>query len=166
MRSFVILALVLGCTGTAKAAPPEIHVYESATDDAITEGETIIATDPDTALKAGLDYPRWAAMFPDIRQVIVTEQHGDEALVTFVYTDDHRDNVHFHTAPAQHKVWFEDTHGRADVWAEIVFYPGMIGGTTRVHSRVYADVHGVTGLFVSDSKLPPPAHTEAACAVT
>ncbi len=83
----------------------------------------------------------------------MTKQQGNEALVTFVYSDDHRDNVHFHNEPGQHKLWFEDTGGRAEVWAEIVFYPGIIPGTSRVHSRVYADVHGFTGLFVSNGKL-------------
>ena len=61
--------------------------------------------------------------------------------------------MHFHNVPAAHKVWFEDTGGRAEVWADIVFTPGTEPGTSRVHSRVYADVHGFTGLFVSDSKL-------------
>ena len=35
----------------------------------------------------------------------------------------------------------------------MVFVPGEKSGTTRVHTRVYASVHGVTGLFVSDDKV-------------
>ena len=50
-------------------------------------------------------------------------------------------------------MWFEDTGGRAEVWAEIVFLPGDRPGTSRVRSRIYADVHGIASLFVSDSKL-------------
>jgi hypothetical protein len=50
-------------------------------------------------------------------------------------------------------VWFEDTGGRAEVWAEIAFLPGDLAGTTRVHARLFADVHGVASLFVSDAKL-------------
>jgi hypothetical protein len=50
-------------------------------------------------------------------------------------------------------VWFEDTGGRAEVWAEIVFGPGDVPGTTRVHSRLFADVHGLASLVVSDRKL-------------
>ena len=153
MRSTLLLALVLGSTGTALAAPADIRVHESADDDNITEGDTIIATDPQMAYQAAIDYPRWAAIFPDVRQVNVTREQGVDARVTFIYADDHRDNVHFHNVPAARKVWFEDTGGRAEVWADIVFTPGPTQGTTRVHSRVFADVHGFTGLFVSDNKL-------------
>ena len=155
MRALVTLAFVLGCSATSVASPPvpDVRVYESSSDGAITEGDTTIATDPDVAYHAAVDYPRWTAMFPEIRRVEVTQQHGDDARVTFIHTDDHRDNVHFHNAPATRKVWFEDTGGRAEVWAEIVFTPGPQPGTTHVHSRVYADVHGFTGLFVSNGRL-------------
>jgi hypothetical protein len=154
MRAWVTLLFVLGCTASTVAAPAaEVRVYESPSDDAITEGDTVIAADPDVAYQAALDYPRWASIFPDIRRVAVTKQNGVDAHVTFVYADDHRDNVHFHNVPAARKLWFEDTGGRAEVWAEIVFSPGDVPGTTRVHSRVYADVHGFTGLFVSNSRL-------------
>jgi hypothetical protein len=50
-------------------------------------------------------------------------------------------------------VWFEDTGGRAKVWAEIVFAPGERPGTTRVHSRLFADVHGVASIVVSSGRL-------------
>jgi hypothetical protein len=155
MRALVTLAFVLGCTASTVAAPttPDVRVYESPSDDAITEGETIISADPDVAYHAAVDYPRWSAIFPDIRHVAVTQQQGVDARVTFIYADDHRDNVHFHNVPAARKLWFEDTGGRAEVWAEIVFSPGAVPGTTRVHSRVYADVHGFTGLFVSNGRL-------------
>jgi hypothetical protein len=61
--------------------------------------------------------------------------------------------VHFHNQPRARIVWFEDTGGSAEVWAEIVFVPGERLGTTRVRSRLYADVHGLASLVVSNAKL-------------
>lgn len=147
-----LLALGLGWT-PAIASPAEVHVFESHEDGSITEGETTLAVEPDAAYAAATDYPRWAAMFPDIRQVIVTRQLGADARVTFVHADATRDNLHFHNQPAARMVWFEDTGGRAEVWAELVFIPGDRPGTTRVHSRVYANVHGIASLVVSDRRL-------------
>ena len=149
----VIAGLVAaGCAAAPRPVyPPGIRVFEGAP--AITEGETILAVDPDTAYAAATDYPRWTAMFPDIRQVQVTAQQGDDARVTLVHAAGNRDNVHFHNRPATRVVWFEDTNGSAEVWAEIAFIPGDRAGTTRVHSRLFADVHGLVSLFVTDNRL-------------
>ena len=141
--------LVIVCVLAAPAAA-DVSVYDSRDDKAITEGDTIINVDPDVAYEVALDYAKWTAIFPDIKQVIVTKRHGDDARVTFVHADGNKDNVHFHNTPQARMIWFEDTGGRAEVWAEIVFVPGTQAGTTRVHSRVYADVHGVTSWFVGD----------------
>ena len=73
--------------------------------------------------------------------------------MTFVHADGNRDNVHFHNAPAARMVWFEDTGGRAEVWAEIVFVPGDRPGTTRVRSRLFADVHGLASVVVSGTRV-------------
>jgi hypothetical protein len=146
------LALTLGC-GSAAAEAPELRVYESEAGGYITEGETMLAVDPDIAYGAASDYPRWSVMFPDIHGVRVTQQRGVDARVTFVHADGNRDNLHFHNQPAARMVWFEDTGGRAEVWAEIVFIPGDRPGTTRMHTRLFADVHGVASLVVSDRKL-------------
>jgi hypothetical protein len=150
------LAWMVACTSSTAplaAAPSDVHVFPSANDSAITEGETVLAADPDAAYRAVTDYPRWTIMFPDIRRVIITSQTGGHDRVTFVHADGNRDNVHFHNQPATRLVWFEDTGGRAQVWVEIWFFPGDRPGTTRVHSRLYADVHGWASLFVSDDKL-------------
>jgi hypothetical protein len=146
------LALVLAATPAA-AGPADVRIYQSPDDDAITHGETTLAIAPDAAYREATDYARWSVIFPDIRQVIVTSQHGSDARVTFVHPDGNRDNLHFHNQPAARMIWFEDTGGRAQVWAEIVFLPGDRPGTTRVRSRLYADVHGVVSLFVSDGKI-------------
>ncbi len=152
--AFVFVSLLLACTSAAAtASPPEIRVYESREHRQVTEGETTLAVDPDTAYAAAIDYPRWTTMFPNIQQVIVTRQVGVDARVTFVHNDGKRDNLHFRNQPAARMVWFEDTGGRAEVWAEITFLPGDLPGTTRVHSRIYADVRGIASLVVSDRKL-------------
>jgi hypothetical protein len=149
--TFALAAVV--ASRSAGATPPEIRVYESHDDGAITEGDTVIATDPDTAYRATTDYARWSSMFPDIRDVRITQQRGSDARVTFVHTDGNLDNLHFRNQPAARMVWFEDTGGRAEVWAEIIFVPGASPGTAVLHTRLYADVHGLASLFVSDGKL-------------
>jgi hypothetical protein len=152
MRTFLVLALVLG-SRWVEASPAEIRVFESRDDSSISQGETIVAVDPDAAYVAVTDYARWSTIFPDIHHVVVTRQQGTDARVTLVHTDGNRDNVHFRNQPAARMVWFEDIGGRADVWAEIVFVPGDQPGTTRVRSRLYANVRGVASWFVSDDKV-------------
>lgn len=147
LRSLVLVGFL---TASASA---DVLVYESKEDHSITEGEIVVEADPDVAYDTAIDYMKWPAIFPDIKKVIVTTKKGDDAKVTFVHTDGNKDNVHFHNTPIARMVWFEDTGGTAEVWAEIVFVPGDKQGTTRVHSRVYASVHGVTGLFVSSDKV-------------
>ncbi|TMQ15753.1 MAG: SRPBCC family protein [Deltaproteobacteria bacterium] len=144
---------MLAAAGASAATPENVRVYQNPDDDAITEGETTLAAEPDVAYRAATDYLRWAVMFSDIRHVIVTSQNGNDARVTFVHFDGNRDNIHFRNQPAARMVWFEDTGGRAEVWAEIVFLRGDRPGTTRVHSRLYADVHGLASLFVSNRKI-------------
>jgi hypothetical protein len=150
------LAWVVACTSATSplaASPSDVRVYPSPSEGAITEGETVLAAEPDAVYRAVTDYPRWTTMFPNIRQVIITSQAGGHDRVTFVHPDGNRDNVHFHNVPAARMLWFEDTGGRAEVWVEILFLPGERPGTTRVHSRLYADVHGFASLFVTDGKL-------------
>src|SRR5262249_42401868 len=153
MRALIAMALVLGCARSVMAGPDEIRVHQSHDDDAITEGETTLEVAPDVAYAAAIDYARWPSIFPDIVRVEVTQQRGVDARVPLIHRAGNRDNVHFHNQPQARMVWFEDTGGRAVVWAEIVFLPGDRAGTTRVRSRLYADVPGFVGLFVSDRKL-------------
>lgn len=131
----------------------DIRVFPSVDQEAVTEGETVLVGDPDTVYREVSDFARWSVMFPNIREVVVTSRNGEDARVTFIHPDGNRDNLHFRNRPGSRVVWFEDTGGSAEVWAEISFLPGRQAGTTRVHSRLYADVHGLTSLFVSDHKL-------------
>lgn len=149
---FTVLVLAT-VSRAALASPPDVRVFPSRQHEAITEGETTLSIDPDAAYREVTDYMRWSAMFPDIRRVIVTSQSGGDDRVTFVHADGNRDNIHFRNQPAARMVWFEDTGGRAEVWAEIMFLPGAQPGTTRIRSRLFADVHGFASLFVSDRKL-------------
>jgi len=153
VHRFIALAFTAALGfGSATAGPSNLRVYESQ-DSSITEGETTLDVVPEVAYAAVADYARWASIFPDIYAVKITQQRGDEARVTLIHGDGNRDNVHFRNQPTARMVWFEDTGGRAEVWAEIVFIPGDGPGTTRLHTRLYADVHGFASLFVSDSKL-------------
>jgi len=133
-----------------QAAPPGVRIYQSSTDKSITEGETIIPGDAADAYAQVLDYSRWVEIFPNVAKVVITSKKGDDARVTLVKPDGNKDNLHFHNQPAARMVWFEDTGngGRAEVWAEIVFIPGSEPKTTRVHARIYAEVHGIASLVV------------------
>jgi hypothetical protein len=133
------------------AASPRI--YESREATATTEGDVTLSCDPDTAYRTATDYERWSRIFPDVRQVIVTNRRGDEADVTFVHADGNRDHLHFRNRPATRTVWFEQLGGRADVHAEIAFRAGERPGITHVHSRLYADVHGFAAALVSDDEI-------------
>lgn len=151
IRSLMIAGLLLGTA--AHASPPSLHVYESRSAEATTEGDATIAADPDRAYRTATDYQLWPRIFRDVRQAIVEERRGDEAKVTFVHHDGSWDRLHFRNDPAARTVWFEQTGGHAEVHGEIVFAPGPVLGTTHVHSRLYADVHGLTSMFVSDSEV-------------
>jgi hypothetical protein len=162
VRPVVILATLACASPHALAAPsedvvgaaPGVRVYASADDRAITEGETVVAGSPDDVYAAMLDYRRWTDIFPDVAQVIVTRLTADEARVTLVARDGHRDNLHFKNQPAARMVWFEDTgNSHAEVWAEIVFVPAARPGATRVHTRLYANVHGVAKVVVGQGEL-------------
>ena len=163
MRVVVLLAMALGCVSGPPArhlmpaaeqgVAPMVKVFQSATNPAITEGETLLEVAPAIAYAELAVYTHWPEIFPDIYTVTVTQQSGDDARVTFVGPKDHHDNVHFHNRSAVNTIWFEDTGGSATVWAEIAFLPGPRPGTTRVHSRLYADVGGLAGWFVSDHRV-------------
>jgi hypothetical protein len=153
MRPVVWLVLI-GCGAQAgRPIPAGVRIWQSQGNASITEGETTLDVDADTAYAAAIDYPRWSKLFPEIVAVNVTRHQGVDALVTLIHGDGNRDNVHFHNQPLRHTVWFEDTGGSADVWAEISFLPGTTPGTTRVHSRLFADVRGFASLFVTTGYL-------------
>ena len=134
------------------AAPLGIDVFEGR-DKATTEGDAVLATDPDTAYAVATDYENWARIFPTVRSAVVTERTRDRAEVTFVREDGSVDRLRFRNRPAARTVAFEQLGGDADVSAEIAFAPGKLAGTTRVHTRVHVDVHGIASAFVSDAEL-------------
>src|ERR1041384_965339 len=94
--AFGVLGVLALGAAIAAAQPADVRVYPSTRDDAITEGDTVLATDPDVVYRTVTDYARWVEMFPDVRRVIVTSQNGSDARVTFIHPDGNRDNVHFH----------------------------------------------------------------------
>jgi len=145
-RVIVILCALCG------AARANVNVFESK-QAAVTEGDAVIATDPETAYRAVTNYEQWLAMFKNVRRAIVQHVDGNEARVRFVHDDGSHDDLHFKNRPATHTMWFEQLGGDAQVWAEIAFNPGIQPGTTRVHTRFYADVKGMASLFVSDDKI-------------
>ncbi len=144
-----VIVIVCALAATAHA---NVKVFESK-QASVTEGEAIIATDPDTAYRAVTDYQRWLTMFKNVRRAITLHQDGDEAKVRFVHDDGSHDDLHFKNRPWARTMWFEQIGGDAEVKAEIAFYPGAEPGTCVVHTRFYADVKGMASLFVSDDKV-------------
>lgn len=115
----------------------------------VTEGDVIVAAEPDAAFHAVTDYNRWPQIFKNVRRAVI----GENARVTFVHDDGSTDVLQFKNRDDQHLVWFKQIGGDADVWGETTFSPGPEPGTTHVHTRFYADVSGVSSWFVSDSKV-------------
>jgi hypothetical protein len=134
------------------SAHAAVNVFESK-QNCVTEGDAIIATDPETAYRAVTDYQRWLSMFRNVRQAITLQQNGDEAKVRFVHYDGSNDVLHFKNQPATHTMYFEQVGGDAVVKAQISFYPGAEPGTCRVHTAFYADVKGVKSWFVDDGDI-------------
>lgn len=149
MRSLLIIAFT---SVVAAAAPPPGVTVSQPQDQAMTEGEVVVDGEPAQVFAAALDYARWTELMPDVARVEIKDKKGDDAHVTLVSPTGHRDNLHFHNTPQARLIFFEDTGngGRADVWAEIVFAPAETQTQTRVHIRLYAKVHGVASLVVSD----------------
>ena len=147
MRSLLVLVLL---AGTA-SADSVVKVWQSKDSPAITEGETTLAGNPASLYATCLDYTKWNVIFPDVAKVVVTNQHGVEANVTLVTAEGHRDNLHVRNQPTARMIYFEDTGGHAEVWAEIMFLPGAAEHTTKLHIRLFADVKGVASLVVSDT---------------
>ncbi len=154
MRALLVLAVATASAGSVPvpASAPTGVILTPTRDPAMTEGEAVIDGDPAQVFALAQDYRRWTDLMPDVAKVEIHEQKGDDALVTLVSPTGHRDNLHFHNTPQANLIYFEDTgnHGRADVWAEIVFVPADQPGTTRVHIRLYAKLHGLATLVVSD----------------
>ncbi|HTR55849.1 MAG TPA: hypothetical protein VMJ10_34470 [Kofleriaceae bacterium] len=144
----VLVALTLAIPAYAD---PGVRVYQSANDPSITEGEATVPGDPSEIFAVVEDYARWVEVFPDVARVIVTWRHGRDARVTLVKPDGNRDNLSFHETPQARMLTFQDTgNAHAEVWGEIVCVPGDQPGTTRIHTRLYADVHGIASIVVRD----------------
>ncbi|HEY0255346.1 MAG TPA: SRPBCC family protein, partial [Kofleriaceae bacterium] len=139
MRSLLIIAFT-SVVGVAAAAPPPGVTMSQPADTAMTEGEVTVDGDPASVFAAAQDYARWNELMPDVAKVEIKSKKGDEAMVTLVSPTGHRDNLHFRNTPQARLIFFEDTgnHGRADVWAEIVFAPAESQAQTKVHIRLYA----------------------------
>jgi len=151
MRSLIILGLTMASTAFAGTG---VTVTQPA-DQAMTEGEVIVDGDPAALFAIAQDYTKWTEIMPDVAKVEIHDKKGVDAKVTLVAANGHRDNLHFHNQPQANLIYFEDTGngGRADVWGEIVFAPATEPAHTRIHIRLYAKVHGVATLVVSDREV-------------
>jgi hypothetical protein len=146
----VVLVITCSLLALPASAAPDVRVYATPGNAAMTEGETIVEGDPAAIYAVVLDYARWTQVFPDVAKVVITQQHGVDARVTLVKADGNKDNLKFHATPQARMLYFEDTgNAHAEVWGEIVCAPGDQPGTTRVHTRLYADVKGIASVIVS-----------------
>jgi hypothetical protein len=149
MRLAAVLSIVT--LATSAVASPGVHVFQNQGNQRITGGETVVPGDPATIYAVVQDYARWVDVFPDVAKVIITWKKGTDARVTLVKPDGNQDNLKFHQTPQARMVYFEDTGNQhADVWGEIVCAPGDQPNTTRIHTRLYVDVHGLATLVVRD----------------
>jgi hypothetical protein len=150
IRALAITCTLLSSAGLAGAAAAPLRIYESPSASATTEGDVVIATDPDTAFRAAIDSQHWPQIFPDVRQAIVTGRHGADVSVMCVHTDGSRAQMHFTAQPATRTLWLEQVADGATVSAEIRFAPGAQPNTTLVHSLVHAKAGGIASMFAGD----------------
>jgi hypothetical protein len=148
---FAPLAFLIACAGPAVVPPEGIKI--SAPADHMTNGEVVLTVAPQHAYELLRDFNNWPTIFPDVLRVSITSQQGDDALVTMIGPNDHHDNLHFHNRPLANTIWFEDTGGAADVQLEIALEPGPTPGTTLARGKIYANVHGIASLVVTDAKI-------------
>jgi uncharacterized membrane protein len=155
MRSLTILGLTVGFTASAGATAGTGVTVTQPADQAMTEGEVIVDGEPGALYALAQDYAKWTEIMPEVAKVEVHQRKGVDASVTLVAPNGHRDNLHFHNQPQANLIYFEDTGngGRAEVWGEIVFAPAAQPAQTRVHIKLYAKVHGVARLVVSDHEV-------------
>jgi len=147
----VVAVTVTACAHGAVVVPAGVRLWEP--ERATTAGEVAVAGEPAAIYAQLADYARWTTIFPDVARVHVKWQKGDDAAVLLVTTAGQNNNLVFHNDPAHLMVRFEDTVGTAKVWAEIAIQPGPEPGIATVHGRLYADVPGFFGLFVSKARL-------------
>jgi carbon monoxide dehydrogenase subunit G len=166
MRWLVVsMALVLSAS-SAVAAPAMTITQDS--DPAVTLGDAVIDGDPADVFAEVSDFRKWAQIMPDVANVEIHGQHGNEAQVTLVSPSGHRDNLHFRNTPANHIIWFEDTgnNGRADVWAQITLLPTGQPGSTHVHILLYAKVHGVARIVIHEGRVRAEREQKIAAELT
>jgi hypothetical protein len=164
-RALVVAALVASCGAPSYPRPVAAGVHLWETEDHTTEGDVVIEGDPATIYAVLAVYERWTAVFTDVARVEDQGPADDvpgEERVLLVTTAGQNNNLRFKNDPEHRVVRFRDTGGAADVWAEIAFEPGARPGTTRVHARLHADVHGLVSIFVTDAKLREERQTKLA----
>jgi Polyketide cyclase / dehydrase and lipid transport len=151
-RLIAAVAVALAaCAHGAVVVPAGVRLWEP--EQATTAGEVAVAGEPAAIYAELADYARWTSIFPDVARVHVKWRRGDEAAVLLVTKEGQNNNLVFHNDPSHLAVRFEDTGGTAKVWAEIKITAGPEAGVVMVHGRLYADVPGFLGLFVSDARL-------------
>jgi hypothetical protein len=153
LLAFALALVACGGSSTPPPAIPGVRMWEGA--DHTSEGEVVIPGDAATNYAQLSDYARWPKIFSDVASVEDQGRAPDDASeekVLLVTKAGQNNNLRFHNDAAHHVVKFHDTGGMADVWAEIGFEDAGTG-KTRVHVRLYADVHGFTSLFVTDARL-------------
>jgi hypothetical protein len=150
-----------GAPSLPRPIAPGVRLWEI--EDHTTEGDVMIEGEPATIYAVLAVYARWTDVFTDVARVEDQGPADDvpgEERVLLVTTTGQNNNLRFQNDAARRVVHFRDTGGVGDVWAEIAFEPGARAGTTRVHAKLHADVHGLASLFVTDTKLREERQTK------
>lgn len=149
----VAAVMAVSCAASAEdvVASPAVRIWH--VQGAVTEGEVTVAGDPADVYAAVTEYRRWPAIFPNLRSVTVKSGNALAATVETVSNKGKHHTLIFKNDPRTHTIRFEERGGRADASAEITFRAGPRPGQTVVKARLYADVTGAAGLFVSDAKI-------------
>ena len=149
----IAAVMAVSCAAAAEdvVSSPAVKIWNVK--GSVTEGEVTVAGEPAEVYAALTEYNRWTAIFPNLKTVTVRSGNATAATVDTVSDKGKRHTLIFKNDARTRTIRFEERGGRAEAKAEITFRAGPRNGLTIVRARLYADVHGAAGLFVSDSKI-------------
>lgn len=121
----------------------------------VTEGMVTVDATPSEIYEVVTDYAHWRTVFSDVLSVTVKSDGRRDAKVRFKSRAlEHTVTVVFDNTPGQ-LISFRGVEGppggRASGSYQLTPVDG--GQRTLVHARLYMNVVGVPGLFISDSKI-------------
>jgi hypothetical protein len=148
----------IGCLGIVLAAlqvqasPQSVRIWRAGA--ATTEGTVDLRASPEAIYQAATDFAHWGSLFSDVKKVEVRSGSRSDAVVRFTSEALESDiTIRFNNRLG--RVSFQLVSGPpgAESTGEFLTEPTSDPAITRVRGRLYVDVKGPVGWFVSEKKL-------------